>query len=244
MVPPNDFKVMFFWIILLFRKLALSQPSCLGSGDFSKENKTLELSIMGHRNQSGHWTTQFLLNEESQQSHQNWKLDLKHTNNQYGGVNSFHIKGAVILPPQIPHDYELFPGIGYYKFHYGSKVTFQEASSTCNREGGHLAIINSLQESQVIKNIYARHSEAGGPWSFIGFYDQNKARDFVTIYGQPLKETGFLTWHTGEPNNWGGKQFCGCVIRDSGLLADVGCEDKLSFFCEYDLSWGSLWNNI
>ncbi|XP_046399804.1 hemolymph lipopolysaccharide-binding protein-like isoform X1 [Ischnura elegans] len=240
MVLPNDFKVMFFWIILLSQKLASSQPSCLGLGDFSKGNKTLELSIMGHRNQSGHWTTQFLLNEESQRSHQNWKLDLKHTNNQYGGVNSFHIKGAVIVPPPRPLDYEHIPGIGFYKFHYGSKLTFQEAHSTCTNEGGHLAILNSQEEATALKALYKRHSEAGGPWSYIGIYDQNKARDFVTIYGQPLKETGFPKWHPGQPEDVKRGEFCGCFVRDSGLLADVGCGEKLSFFCEYDLSWNNL----
>ncbi|XP_046399807.1 hemolymph lipopolysaccharide-binding protein-like [Ischnura elegans] len=239
MVSKNYCLVITF-IFLLSRTQVLSQPSCQDLTRLPKGKKTLEMSVLGHRNQTGHWTTQFIVNEESLQAHQNWKMDLKHSTSQFGGVHSFHIRGALTVPPPMPHDYELFPGIGYYKFHYGSKVTFQEASSICSGEGGHLAIINSLQESQVIKSIYARHSEAGGPWSFIGFYDRNKARDFVTIYGQPLKETGFEKWHPGDPNNYGGNQYCGCIVRENGLLGDIGCEDKLSFFCEYDLFWANL----
>ncbi|XP_071450267.1 hemolymph lipopolysaccharide-binding protein-like [Hetaerina americana] len=230
----------FAFILLTLRKNPMGQQLCMEQNQVPKGNKSFELSIMGHKNQTGHWITQFLLNEESLQAHQNWKMGLKHSTNQLGEVHSFHIKGAFIVPPAKPHDYELFPSVGYYKFHYGSKVTFQEASSICIKEGGHLAIINSQEEAEVIKTIYTRHSEAGGPWSFIGFYDRNRSRDFVTIYGQPLKETGFHQWHKGEPNNWGGKQFCGCVIRESGLLGDVGCEDHLSFFCEYDLSWSDM----
>ncbi|KAG8226307.1 hypothetical protein J437_LFUL002746 [Ladona fulva] len=194
------------------------------------------------KNQTGHWSTKFLLDKAAEKLSESWQLNLKQNTATCREIHLLHVEGTVSVPPPKPNDYELFPGIGYYKFHYNKKVVFAEAQSICANEGGHLAIINSEEESNVIRTIYAKHIKQGGPWSYIGFYDRNKAqgfRDFVTIFGQPLNETGFLKWHGDDPNNVGGQQFCGCVVTD-GLLGDIGCNDKISFFCEYDLSWGIL----
>ncbi|XP_046399803.1 hemolymph lipopolysaccharide-binding protein-like [Ischnura elegans] len=224
-----------FLTILLFQKKSLGQPACqmlsLPSG-----NKTLELSVVGHRNQSGHWMTEFTVNTESPQPQRNWKMDLKHTIEQYHGENTIHIKGALIVPPSRPLDYELFPGVGYYKFHHEDKATFQEASSICTNEGGHLAIINSQEEADVLKTLFQRHHKNAGPWSFIGMYLPQTGQEFITIFGQPLKETGFLKWHPGNPN--GGNEYCGCFVHSTVTIGDINCADKLAFFCEYDLSWG------
>ncbi|KAG8234031.1 hypothetical protein J437_LFUL013199 [Ladona fulva] len=126
----------------------------------------------------------------------------------------------VVLPPAKPDDYELFPGIGYYKFHHDDRATFDEAFITCAKEGGHLMIINSEEESKVAQILFSRHRNAG-PWAFIG---------------EPLKDTGFANWSSADPNNYGGNENCGSVLPN-GLLGDIRCDDALAFFCEYDLSW-------
>ncbi|KAG8223053.1 hypothetical protein J437_LFUL002001 [Ladona fulva] len=169
----------------------------------------------------------------------NWKVNLKQRTASHGDSHSLHLLGSMIVPPPKPNDYELFQGVGYYKFHHSKRVTFNEAQSICAKECGHLAIINSDEESNVLKIIYDRYVTSGGDLAFIGFYDRNEAqgfREFVTIFGQPLNETGFMRWRGNDPNNGGGIEFCGCVFPD-GLIGDVSCEVKASFFCEYDLSW-------
>lgn len=122
---------------------------------------------------------------------------------------------------------KLLSGIGNYKFNISHKATFSEALYKCSSEGGHLAIINSEEEADIIKKLYAGQTLG----AYLGFHDLIKEGEFITIFGQPLNETGYSTWHSGEPHNNG----CGCFFPD-GLLRDCSCEQKLHFICEFLLS--------
>ncbi|KAG8231322.1 hypothetical protein J437_LFUL019527 [Ladona fulva] len=145
---------------------------------------------------------------------------------------------TLVVPPR-PADYELFPGVGYYKFHTNFAKGFEEASSICAKEGGHLAIVNSESEHQVLATMFARHPESDlkTVWAFVGFHDRLVEGEFVTIFGQPLNSTGFTRWSSpGQPDNYKGIEDCGTVHRNGGLN-DIPCTSHLPFFCEYDLTW-------
>ncbi|XP_071452995.1 hemolymph lipopolysaccharide-binding protein-like [Hetaerina americana] len=158
---------------------------------------------------------------------------------EYAGIQSFHLGAVAIAPPQLPADYQLFPGVGYYKFHTALANGFEDASSRCANEGGHLAIVNSEAEHQVLQTLFAKHpeSELKTVWAFVGFHDRLKEGEFVTIFGQPLQSTGFTRWSSpGQPDDYNKAEDCGTVRRNGGLN-DIGCASVLPFFCEYDLSW-------
>ncbi|KAG8228060.1 hypothetical protein J437_LFUL007230 [Ladona fulva] len=122
-----------------------------------------------------------------------------------------------VLPPQRSEGYEFFPGIGYYKLHTASE-NFVNASNICRNEGAHLAIINSEEEATVLTKMLQK-GEYDIVW--VGFHDPRKNRDFRTIFGTPLNETGFSKWKKGQPDG-ASKQFCGYF--DPEGLGDVECE--------------------
>ncbi|KAG8237278.1 hypothetical protein J437_LFUL017474, partial [Ladona fulva] len=106
----------------------------------------------------------------------------------------------------------MFPGVGYYKFHTTFANGFEDASSKCAKEGGHLAIVNSESEHQVLSTIFARFPEIKTDWAFVGFHDREKEGEYLTIFGHPLNTTGFTRWSAaGQPDNYKGVEDCGSV---------------------------------
>ncbi|KAG8223073.1 hypothetical protein J437_LFUL002021 [Ladona fulva] len=160
-----------------------AQVPCQELG-YPHTNQSFEFSMVSTRNQTGHWITQFLLNKATPKIENHWKVDLKHSVAEYAGIYSLKIHGIIAVAPPKPTDYEFVPGIGFYKLHRGDKKTFSEASAACAREGGHLAIINSDEEASAIKEIYSRSLQETTTTAYVGFFDQSKKRNFVTIYGE------------------------------------------------------------
>jgi hypothetical protein len=64
------------------------------------------------------------------------------------------------LSPQTlrPADYELVPGVGYYKLHVAYK-TWDEAVKTCLAEGSHLLVLNSVAEADAANYMFTKHSD-------------------------------------------------------------------------------------
>ncbi|CAB3222953.1 unnamed protein product [Arctia plantaginis] len=134
-----------------------------------------------------------------------------------------------------------------YKFHTIPR-TFARAHFTCSAEGGHLAIINSEEESKVIAQVYAKYpsSKMLGNFykdvAFIGFLTWEKSMDWVTIHGQSLQEAGFTTFSKLQPDNAGNSEYCGSVFR-SGLLNDAGCDTHYAFICEKKPEYPAVCDN-
>ncbi|XP_041978384.1 C-type mannose receptor 2-like [Aricia agestis] len=123
-----------------------------------------------------------------------------------------------------------------YKFHRVPR-TWSRAYMACAAEGGHLAIINSETEAQVMKEIFAKNPGGkmlGNFWkdvAFIGFHDWNEHGEWLTIEGQTLEEAGYAKFSGGEPNNSTTGEFCGSIYRN-GMFDDLWCENKYAFICE------------
>jgi hypothetical protein len=89
-------------------------------------------------------------------------------------------------PPRAGPGYELHRGLGNYKIHSDLK-TWLEARQTCAQEGGHLAIINSEEESEVLQSIFAPvAAQLKQVWVFIGFHDLYNEGQYLTIFGKEL----------------------------------------------------------
>ncbi|XP_047987458.1 secretory phospholipase A2 receptor-like [Leguminivora glycinivorella] len=128
-----------------------------------------------------------------------------------------------------------------YKLHTNAKK-WHEAAKVCHSEGGHLAVVNSDEEAEVLKEIFAmyppktvtgaKHDDVAivGVWK----WDDNRDGDWLTIYGQPISEAGFAKWGSGQPNNYGGVQHMTSIQR-SGLLDDIAHYDREPFFCEINV---------
>ncbi|XP_015513494.2 macrophage mannose receptor 1 [Neodiprion lecontei] len=133
-------------------------------------------------------------------------------------------------------DYTYTSGIGGYKVHTRA-VLWNEARITCEEEGGHLAIFNSVAEANVVTQLYKKSPAiTGSPlpqFAGIGFHDLYREGQYVTIHGQTLAKAGFTQWAPGQPDNiYDGKpENCGSLDKNGGLN-DIGCDVPIGFVCE------------
>ncbi|XP_046466573.1 hemolymph lipopolysaccharide-binding protein-like [Neodiprion pinetum] len=131
-------------------------------------------------------------------------------------------------------DYTYTPNIGGYKVHTRA-VPWNDARMTCEEEGGHLAILNSIAEAKVVTELFKKSSPiTGSPhpdFASIGFHDLYREGQYVTIHGQTLAKAGFGEWADGQPDNSGGAENCGSLHK-SGGLNDINCGTQFGFICE------------
>jgi hypothetical protein len=74
--------------------------------------------------------------------------------------------------------------VGDYKIHSELK-TWHEAHRICAQEGGHLAIINSEEESEVLQSIFAPvAAKMKVIWVLIGFHDLYNEGQYLTVFGK------------------------------------------------------------
>ncbi|KAI5644079.1 lectin c-type domain-containing protein [Phthorimaea operculella] len=146
----------------------------------------------------------------------------------------------------IDPDYTFVPQTRHcYKVHRFGQ-TWSKAFMTCSAEGGYLAIINSEEEQNALRDlmakypagqIMAKHKDYFG----VGFHDWSEHGVFMTVHGQTLKEAGFEKWAGGQPDNFPPGEFCGSVFRNA-MLNDIWCTDTIPFICEM-VPWSLLENN-
>ncbi|KAL6267745.1 hemolymph lipopolysaccharide-binding protein-like [Pogonomyrmex barbatus] len=137
-------------------------------------------------------------------------------------------------------DYRYTVGIGAHKLHTRA-VMWNDARKICNEEGGYLAIINSIAEEHILLDIF-NHSgpikdAAYANEAFLGIHDLYAEGEWVTVLGDSLAKTGYTRWSDkwgGQPDNGGGKQHCGALMKEGGM-DDVACEVPFPFFCELPL---------
>lgn len=141
-------------------------------------------------------------------------------------LNTLFIHHRIFL-----HSYT--PRLGAHKVHTQA-TNWNSARKICMTEGGHLAIINSRAESELIAGLVANSGTHVGSvdsnYVHIGFHDLYSEGEFVTVNGEPLEIVGFSDWHGGGPNN-DGNEDCGSIYRN-GKLNDIGCEKSVGFVCE------------
>lgn len=73
--------------------------------------------------------------------------------------------------------------------------------------------------------------------ALLGIHDLYKEDDWVTVLGDSLAKTGYTRWSDkwgGQPDNGGGTQHCGALMKEGGL-DDVSCDVPFPFLCELPL---------
>jgi hypothetical protein len=121
--------------------------------------------------------------------------------NSVAPVQSSLANAVLAPPPRAPPGYsapgyELFPGVGYYKFHTAAK-TWDEARQICQQEGGHLVVINSEAESQVLQRLFDAEKSVPGTnhnnYAFVGFHDRFVEGEHLTVFGMAPPSSLFST---------------------------------------------------
>ncbi|XP_014360259.2 lymphocyte antigen 75-like [Papilio machaon] len=112
--------------------------------------------------------------------------------------------------------------------------TWHEAHGTCLSAGGYLAILDTRDEAEYIREQFKNVDQVKTPgdFAFLGFSDLFQAYHYRTVHGKPLNR--FLDWDLKCPQSDGAKtnaDRCG-GIRRSGLLATADCTHPSIFFCE------------
>ncbi|KZC07007.1 Hemolymph lipopolysaccharide-binding protein [Dufourea novaeangliae] len=125
------------------------------------------------------------------------------------------------------------PGIGAYKYHNRKRV-WNAARKSCLDEGGQLAVLNTEQEEKFLKE-WIQKENLDRIW--LGIHDLFEEGEWVTLTGESLDVAGFERWSTvwpNQPDNYGGRQNCGVLIKEGGL-DDVECDATISYICEITL---------
>ncbi|XP_069694989.1 hemolymph lipopolysaccharide-binding protein-like isoform X1 [Periplaneta americana] len=209
----------------------------------AQKQSSLKFTINNRRNQTGHWISQVKLKHGSndQNSASPWTVQVEQSAKSCEGLDSVQLQATLISPPpKAGPGYELHKGIGYYKLHKDLKK-WAEARQICQQEGGHLVIINSEEEDKVLQSMFAPVAEQlKTQWAFVGFHDLYTEGQYLTIFDEPLKSTGFYRWSSPvQPNNYNGNathpgEDCGSIHINGGLN-DANCEAKIPFICEQEL---------
>ncbi|PSN49623.1 hypothetical protein C0J52_12830 [Blattella germanica] len=136
--------------------------------------------------------------------------------------------GAVNAAPKAD-DYVNIDGLGYYKA-YTYKTSWGEAMTTCYFDGGHLAIVNSEEESVALKNLMAENEIPY--YAYLGFSDLFQPGDLTTVTGVPIKHTGYSRWEGGLRQYTGWR--CG-ALTSTGEITTRACNENLPYICEKDI---------
>jgi hypothetical protein len=91
-------------------------------------------------------------------------------------------RNAVVKQPLqkgIPAGYKKLSERSYFSGH-SEHSTWVDARDTCEKEGAHLAVINSEAEAKFIASIWTMSSD----WAFIGTHDLYVEGKYVTLYSK------------------------------------------------------------
>lgn len=132
-------------------------------------------------------------------------------------------------PKSIPHDAVKFQR-HYYKV-YKQNVTWEEARTLCSNLGGHLAIITSQEENNLVQSLVSK--AIGTPTShYYGAWIGCERRDNGWYWVDDSK-VNYTNWDTGQPDAAGGTECYGEIIVD-GYWNDYHPYTKLDYFvCEW-----------
>ena len=142
---------------------------------------------------------------------------------------------AVAIPP----DAKIY-GAHAYKF-YPEQLTWKEAKAKCEALGGHLIVIDTLDENAFAGKLVA---DADRVDSWIGITDEAKEGDWLTVNGDPLPFTNWFE-RQKQPNNKPPGEHYGLMSNKQTPMGPIGWEwsdqpnesepaHKPGYICEWD----------
>ncbi|KFU84339.1 Macrophage mannose receptor 1, partial [Chaetura pelagica] len=165
-----------------------------------------------------------VLNPETKAKWQNWECDQKLgyicKRRNFALAPSGDI-GPVTCPdgwtPYIEHCYKVFR----------ETKGWEDAFTSCQKEGSHLASIHSLEEHSFMVS-WLGYKPADKLW--IGLNDRKVQMYFEWSDGTPVTYT---KWHLGEPSTTSNRpEDCVLIKGQDGYWADYGCEKKAGYICK------------
>ncbi|KAL0970111.1 hypothetical protein UPYG_G00237290 [Umbra pygmaea] len=122
------------------------------------------------------------------------------------------------------------------------KLTWEESQYACIHDGGHLVIIESLQEQEFLRIKVGNPGYEDSPW--IGMTDQKTEGTWVWVDSTTLNDNnkywdqnnGTVNSNTPEPTNSGGQEHCAGIGKrcsdQTPCWFDFNCGVKLKRICE------------
>ncbi|XP_068084060.1 hemolymph lipopolysaccharide-binding protein isoform X2 [Anabrus simplex] len=182
--------------------LLLLLPLCLVNGAESEtfcsaiNGESFRYTVRSRRNETSHRIVSVDLQKDSAPQRKNHStngdvvLDVAHTYLQCSGkerITLSSVASTMELQSSASREgYELFPGLGFYKLHTKA-VDWETARSICVREGGHLIVINSDVEADVVKKFFSRKPKFTGTkyndFVFVGVHDYLKEGQYMAVTG-------------------------------------------------------------
>ncbi|KAJ0180359.1 hypothetical protein K1T71_003763 [Dendrolimus kikuchii] len=129
-----------------------------------------------------------------------------------------------------------------YKFHKAGLI-WSQAFMVCAAEGGHLAVIDTVGEQQVLKDVFAKYPQKTlyntkyPENAHVGFCDWGEMGTYTTIHGDRLEDLiaaskgGWMAWQPYNSTLGGVSENCGSINR-AGLYDDIWCNVPAGFICE------------
>lgn len=122
-------------------------------------------------------------------------------------------------------------GSSYYEY-YNYQMSWLEALKFCERRGGHLAVINSSDENEVVYQLAKPYTT----YAWLGGTDEGKEGNWYWINSDSFSYTN---WNPGEPNNDGSGENCLELMTSDnhpGQWNDVPYNSTrvMGFICEYE----------
>lgn len=141
-------------------------------------------------------------------------------------------------PPIIPSTAVEFNG-HYYQV-YDNSMTWTEAKEYCEKLGGHLVTITSIEENNYIKDLVVSNGKKNAYW--LGASDSETEGVWKWVTGEPFE---FSDWGTDEPNQDGEENYLELLVNainyslkwnDSNLNGGGGMVSLQNhgFICEWD----------
>ncbi|XP_014253174.1 uncharacterized protein LOC106668713 [Cimex lectularius] len=118
------------------------------------------------------------------------------------------------------------PKVGVYQLHKERK-NYTEAEEICEEEGGFLADITSEMYTVHITSLISSQKVKK---AYIGLYENEQTREFVTSQDVPLNCIQYRAWAPGEPKPTK-EERCGVVTPNRQWKA-VPCKKRFPFICE------------
>lgn len=115
---------------------------------------------------------------------------------------------------------------------YNATMSWKDAKSYCEKQGGHLVTITSQGEMDIVRELVSQ----GGRWCYyMGITDEDSEGNWKNITGEPINYTN---WINGEPNNENAIEHYGVVRNIDGNnwndVVNVYKNNPVGFICEYE----------
>ncbi|XP_075882129.1 C-type lectin domain family 4 member E-like [Nelusetta ayraudi] len=116
-----------------------------------------------------------------------------------------------------------------YLVHSGTS-NWSQAEQQCVSHGGHLLVLNTVEELDYISKIVQIHRSY-----WIGLADHGNEGQWGWVDGTEMNPT-LHVWDVGQPDNWGNKEDCGQIHHSVGryrkMLNDADCKLNFSYICK------------